>query len=47
MKNTIIGIIVGIVIIGGIWMFMRNQELEQDAANNDINITLPTDTNGR
>jgi len=47
MNNTIIGIIIGVLLIGGAWLFMRNQELQKDANNSDIEITLPTDTNGR
>lgn len=48
MNKTIIGIIIGILLIGGLYLFMQNKDLQQDANESDINITLPlTDTNGR
>ncbi len=48
-SNLIIGIILGILIIGGVLLYMRNQA---PAANDslDVNVTLPTtqdETNGR
>lgn len=49
MKNTVIGIILGILILGGVWLFvdMQNQKANQkDEAS--LNLTLPLgDTNGR
>jgi hypothetical protein len=47
MKNTIIGIIIGVVIIGGVYLFMQNKQLQKDADKSDVEITLPLDTNGR
>lgn len=48
MKNTIIGIIIGALLIGGAYLLMQNKQLQKDAQESDVNLTLPlTDTNGR
>ncbi|MBC7767075.1 hypothetical protein H7Y21_03725 [Arenimonas sp.] len=48
-SNLIIGIILGILIIGGVFLYMRNQA-PASKGSADINVTLPTtqdNTNGR
>ena len=46
-SNLIIWIILGILIIGGIFLYIRGQEDTTTPGGADINVTLPTDTNGR
>lgn len=48
MKNSIIGIILALLVVAGVYLFMQNQNLRKDAQDSDINVTLPlNDTNGR
>lgn len=46
-SNLIIGIILGILIIGGIFLYMRGRDGGTTPGGADINVTLLTDTNGR
>ncbi len=46
-SNLIIWIILSIIIIGGIFLYMRGREDVTTPGGADINVTLPTDTNGR
>lgn len=49
MKNTIIGIILALLVVAGVYLFMQNQDLQKDVQDSDINVTLPLtdDTNSR
>ncbi|MBC7981453.1 hypothetical protein H7X65_00050 [Candidatus Parcubacteria bacterium] len=50
-SNLIIGIILGVLIIGGVLLYMRNSNAPAPTKGSaDINVTLPTpqdETNGR
>lgn len=49
-SNLIIGIILGILILGGVFLYMRNQTPAANKGSLDVNVNLPTtqdNTNGR
>lgn len=47
MKNTIIGIILALLVVAGVYLYMQNKDLQKDADKSDIEVTLPLDTNSR